>query len=103
MCTVLLLPVDNPIAVNKYIVSYHTECNAQAPHGHLCPVSSYYNFPPYLIIARIFGNTSLSIKFVFFIFPTNLYVSFLIVTITEQDVINVFMSLYKVPIILVRL
>jgi len=26
MCTVLLPPGDNPIAVNKYIVSYHFAC-----------------------------------------------------------------------------
>jgi len=37
------------------------------------------------------------------IFSTNFYGSFLIVTRTEQDKINVLMSSCKVPVILVRI
>jgi hypothetical protein len=29
MCTVLLLPADNPIAINKYIISYHMGLSQQ--------------------------------------------------------------------------
>jgi len=95
-------PGDKPIAVNKYNISYHTACNAHAPHCNLCPVWFYYNFQQYHINARIFWKDVVEYKMCVLIFSTNFYGSFLIVTRTEQDIINVLMSSCKVPVILLR-
>jgi hypothetical protein len=34
MCTVLLLPGDNPIAVNKYIISYHIKLRDKVSNSY---------------------------------------------------------------------
>jgi len=43
MCTVLLPPGDNPIAVNKYIISYHIKWVG----AWISPLSSIFSFRHY--------------------------------------------------------
>ena len=41
MCTVLLPPGDNPIAVNKYIISYHINYTRSPSQVNKVCISSY--------------------------------------------------------------
>jgi len=49
MCTVLLPPGDNPIAVNKYIISYHNITSAATCFG----LNNHHQGACYLCFAKV--------------------------------------------------
>ena len=80
----------------------YQSCNAHAPYCHLWPVGLYSVLPSYDINGTIFEETSLNIKCVFWFSPRLLSEIFLILSRIKQHIKNIYWSLCKVPIFLVR-
>jgi hypothetical protein len=87
----------------RRIVLSSVTCPA-LPYCHLWPARLYHIFPHYLISGTIFEKKKLlNTKCVFWFSVLLLSEIFLILRITERDMIkNVYWSLRKVPVILVR-
>jgi hypothetical protein len=74
-------------------------CNAHAPFCHLLPGCLCVIFPQYVINVTNFGERLLNIKCVFWFSLQILCETFLILRITEQELIKIYFGLYvKYPL-----